>query len=190
MRQTLYEALDLVLRGRSTSQLFQMTFLFIIGMTASLLYAERLPYGQQSVICFLVSLFCAGGAAVTCLYGNFVGNEGLWTSMGMASIFMSTFVQIGGAFSALQLKSYLSPLWTVLAKEGWPFVCFILFVCWDIFRRQVEERWQMTHSTKSKWCRVFWKCVGVFVLDLVLHACTGISIVNSILKFFYVHMIF
>ena len=46
------------------------------------------------------------------------------------------------------------------------------------------------HSAKAKWCRRFWGYVGVFVLDLVLNVCTGISGFNSILKFVYMYIVF
>lgn len=167
MQKLIYERVNNFFQKRSQEQLLQMTFLFLIGMGAFMLYAEKLSHTMPGMMCFAMSLFCAGGMTVTFLYGRLAEKAGFPMAVGITLLMMGAFIRMEGVFRILSMKADLSLTGALWAAGGVCFCGSILNLCWTCVWRLAEKNWRRTRTEEARWGRIGWVCLKVFLFDLL-----------------------
>lgn len=159
-------------------------FLFSVCAGIFLAYASCLPFSPLNLLCGTAAFFCAGGAAVTCVFSNFAENEELLFSVGIAMLFMAPFIILVGGFSYVAFYTD-SRMWQLIAGAGDAASQFLIWGIWDICYRQINRSRRDTHSKKTTWCWRFWGWINVVVFIFCLGVCKWVKKVQEWLEKFY-----
>lgn len=156
-------------------------FLFSVCAGIFLAYASCLPFSPLNLLCGTAAFFCAGGAAVTCVFSNFAENEELLFSVGIAMLFMAPFIILVGGFSYVAFYTD-SRMWQLIAGAGDAASQFLIWGIWDICYRQINRSRRDTHSKKAVWCWRLWGWINVVVFIFCLGGCKWVKKVQEWLE--------